>query len=242
MNEENKIRERIQKNLAKVKDERIKQELEQEILMDDFDGLLFRINHKHEDLVEEAVQKARKIKLLEGWPENKEKFWDFEATNWKLRIPTHIKEFISKELNKKIKEKNLDIGSGSTNYAKNFASIDLSYEMLEWNSCKNKAQANAEMLPFKNKTFDTATLIFVANYVQNLGKVAKELHRVLKKKGKAIIVQSAKPVHKLHRLAENKEFSIEKLNNSLKKAGFKTSTEKKKTENTELVFIEATNP
>ena len=239
MNEENKIRERIQKNLAKVKDERVKQELEQEMLMDEFDGLLFRINYKHEDLVEEAVLKARNIKLLEGWPENKERFWDYEATNWKLRIPTQIKEYISTELKKRIKGKNLDIGSGSTNYTKNHACIDLSYEMLEWNQCKNKAQANAENLPFKNKSFDTATLVFVANYVQDIEKLTKELKRVLKKKGKAVFVQSAKPVHKLHQLAENKEFSIERLNNSLKKAGFKTKQEEKITGNTKLVFIDA---
>ena len=240
MREENKIRERIEKNLAKVQDEKIKEEIEQEILMDEFDEILFKINHKHEDKVKEAVAKAKKIKLLEGWPENKEKFWDLESTNWKLRIPTQIKESISSELNKKINEKNLDIGSGSTNYTKNLASIDLSYEMLEWNPNKNKIQANAESLPFKKNCFNTATLVFTANYVQDLTKLAKELNRVLKKNGKAIFVQSSKPVHKLHRLAENKEFSIEKLMNSLKKAGFKTRQEEKTTGKTKLKFVEAT--
>lgn len=237
--QEKKIRERIEKNLEKIEDEKTKEIIRQELLMDDFEDILYKINYKHEDKVEELVQKAKNIKALQGWPENKQKFWDMEATNWKLRIPTSIKEFISAQLNKETGQKNLDIGSGSTNYTKNFASTDISYEMLDWNNNKNKTQATAEKLPFKKNTFNTTTLVFTANYVSDTDKLAKELYRILKKKGKAIIVQSAKPVHKLHKLAENKEFSTEKLTNSLKKAGFKTKQEEKTTGNTKLLFIEA---
>ncbi len=237
MSEEDKVKERIEKKLSKIDNSKAKEEFEQEMLLDEFDDVLFRINHKHEDLVSEAVEKAKKIKVLEGWPDNKEKFWDMEAVNWKFRTPESMRDFISEEL-KELKGRNLDIGCGSISYVDGSVCLDISYDMLKWNKNENKVQGVCEQLPFKKDSFDSVTMVFTANYAEDLSKLVREISKVLKRDGKIICVQSAKPVHKLHQLVENKDFSVEKLMYELNKIGFRVKKEVKKTGNTELIFIE----
>lgn len=240
MNDEEKVRKRIEKRLGRSENSKAREEFEQGKLFDEFEAVLFRINHKHEDIVDDAVKAAKKVKEYNDWPENREKFWDLEAANWKYRVPVHVKDFISAELKKRIGDINLDIGSGSSSYVKG-VSLDISYEMLYWNGNKDKVQGTGENLPFKKGSFDSVTMVFTANYT-DFGKIAKEISKVLKKRGKAICVQSAKPVHKLHQLAENKDFSVDKIMYEFNKLGLKVRKELKKAGNTELVFIEGQKP
>lgn len=239
MGKEEKIRKRIEKRLSKIENNKLREAFKQELLLDEFDDILFRINHKHEDLVDNAVEIAKKIKILEGWPDNKQKFWDLEATNWKFRVPVNVKEFISSELSKTAGERNLDIGAGSTSYVNDSVCLDVSYEMLGWNESNNKVQASGEYLPFKKDSFDSVTMVFTANYVDDLNKLIREVYKVLKKTGKMVCVLSDIPIHKMHRLIENKGFNVDALLYSLTRAGFRAKKELKKTGNTPLVFVEA---
>ena len=55
------------------------------------------------------------------------------------------------------------------------------------------AQLNAEALPFGNNTFDRITMAFGLRNTTYPQKVLKELYRVLKKGGRAIILEFSKP-------------------------------------------------
>ena len=63
--------------------------------------------------------------------------------------------------------------------------------MLKKNPSQHKMCWDIEKgIPFKSKTFDSISLIFVSNYIKNLKNLYKECSRVLKKNGKLIIVQT----------------------------------------------------
>ncbi len=76
--------------------------------------------------------------------------------------------------------------------------IDLSTEMLEIAKRKipNKIEflrADAEKLPFKNMNFDAATFSFGIRNVANPLNSLKEIHRVLKPKGRCLILEFSLP-------------------------------------------------
>jgi len=232
------VRERIEKSLDRFGRYDLRREFEQELLLDEFEQVLFKINYHDMDLVDQAVKIAKRIKTLHDWPENQELFWNWEAVGWKARVPVHVKDFIAEELSYLMKGKNLEIGCGSVCYIPGSVCIDVSHDMLMYNESGARAQARAELLCCKSDVFDSVTLVFVANYLPDLVKVAYELRRVLKREGKVVCVLSAKPIHRLHRLVETKSFSVDKLVYALNRVGLKTKKEKKVVGNTELFFVE----
>ncbi|MBW2992723.1 class I SAM-dependent methyltransferase [Candidatus Woesearchaeota archaeon] len=223
--------QKLKEKIFSSKDESLKKQFEQDNMMDQFMDKLKEINYNESSDTNSLLDIAKKIEHMSDWPQNPEKFWDLEAAFWNRRIDNKTKNIIINELNKNISGKTLNIGSGSFPYI-NSINIDISYEMLYWNPSENKIQADALFLPFKDKSFDSAIAVFVANYIKDLADFIQELKRVLKKDSNLIFVQ-AKNINKLHQLAENKNFSVQKLSGLLRNNGFSV----RQLEKENLVFL-----
>lgn len=86
-----------------------------------------------------------------------------------------------------------------------FTGIDLSEEMLRLAHKKIGRRArfvhgNAEELPFENHTFDAATFSFGIRNVNDPHRSLQEIHRVLKQKGRCLILEFSLPSGPLRRL------------------------------------------
>ena len=111
--------------------------------------------------------------------------FDYKRKPWK-----EVLDFISK-----LKGRTLDVGCGNgsiTRLIKNAVGVDISEELLELARKKSKnkfIKAKCEDLPFDNKEFDNVLLIAVLHNlkVSNRVKCLKEIHRVLKSKGKLFL-------------------------------------------------------
>ena len=110
------------------------------------------------------------------------------------------------ELITNVKGKVLEIGSGggvNFNYynSKNIELLnvlDLKFNKFIMNHKLNKEMninyitANAEKLPFDDKSFDTVVATLVLCSIDNPNKALEEIHRVLKDDGKLIFISSIK--------------------------------------------------
>lgn len=223
----NKLKERI----FGSKDESLKKQFEQDNLMDEFMDKLKEVNYHKSTDIASLLDISEKIDYLKDWPNNPEKFWNLEAPFWYRRIDENTKQAIIEELNKNISGKTLNIGSGSFPYIDSI-NLDISFEMLNWNPSKNKIQADALALPFKEDSFDSIIAVFVVNYIKDLNTFIKEIKRVLKKNSNLFLVQG-KSINPLHQLAENKLFSIAKFAGLLRNNGFSV----RKIEKNNLIFL-----
>lgn len=194
--------------------------------------------------MKKAKALADKIPEFRGWPKGR-KFWDIEALSWVIKIPPHVREFIKKELLNVIKpgSLNLALASGSYPYIKDSVLLDYSKKMLENVTVKYRKKVIHDLQkipwPFKSNTFDSITAVFIIDYLKNLKQVFKEARRILKTKGKLIIVQSAKPLGEFYKTKLVKEYKPDEIVKLLKQAGFRAKQESKRVKNTYLVFIEA---
>ena len=201
-------------------------------LFDEKKKLLNMASDRNEQLriANEMQSIANRTKSLRGWPHNARVFWDNEADIWKLRIDKRIKSAIEKELKKSEKNKKniLELGCGNTPYLENSTGLDISYQMLLGADNKNKVQANAKNLPFRDSSFDAIAAVFVFNYIRNLEKAIDECRRVLKKNGKLIIIGSAEKIGNYHEIVEQASgiYLEERLADFLNNNGFihKTKT------------------
>ena len=118
----------------------------------------------------------------------------------KLRI-------IKKYLKPKIKDKLLDIGCGtgiSTKWKCKSYGIDPSIELLKL--AKNKAfyiQAEAENLPFKNKSFDIIISVTAMQNFKDLKNSIKEMKRVGKKTFILTFLKKSNKKDKILKLIKN---------------------------------------
>lgn len=165
---------------------------------------------------------ASKISWARGWPENKESFWNAEAFMWSRKIKKETRALITQELQFLTTGKNLDIGCGAYSYIPSVG-FDLSSQMLKLNdSCTEKILGDVERkLPFKDKSFDSVTAIFVLNYVQNYPQLLQEIKRVLKPKGQFAMVLSATKINDWQRQKEVNHFEGKRWKKMLEKEGFK---------------------
>lgn len=221
----------LKKRIFNSKDEELKKQFSQELLLEEFMNKLNDINYNNSKDIDSLKEFAKKIEHLSDWPQNPQKFWDLEADFWDRRIDLKTKNIIINELKKYTSGNILNIGSGSFSYI-NSVSIDLSFEMLNWNKSDKRIQADACILPFKDNIFDSAIAVFVANYIKDLKSFVKEIRRILKNNSPLIIVQGKK-IHELHQLAENKAFSIAKLCGLLRNNSFSV----RKIEKENLIFL-----
>ncbi|PIN80312.1 hypothetical protein COV13_03795 [Candidatus Woesearchaeota archaeon CG10_big_fil_rev_8_21_14_0_10_32_9] len=91
-------------------------------------------------------------------------------------------EAISNFLKKIVEGKNLNLFGGFENYGLNSVEFDASMYSLKNNNSRNKIQGvyNSNIhLPFKNNSFDSATMVSGWQYIENTKKFMKELERVL---------------------------------------------------------------
>ena len=114
---------------------------------------------------------------------------------------THEIDSRTKMLYNHIKNKTvLNIGSGTgsdtfplAHKAQEIIGIDFSKEMIKQANLKNKhknvkfIEANINKMPFRDNTFDIAYSISTLYYIKDLPKALKEIHRVLKPGGKALL-------------------------------------------------------
>lgn len=187
--------------------------------------------HYSRKVVPSLYQLSRKISWAKGWPANDSAFWNAEAFMWEYQIDKGKRELISKELSflcrkgkKRKSHKNLDLGCGSYSYLPSVG-MDISEKMLQLNENLIKAVVGSleKKLPFRNEMFDSATLIFVLNYIKNYPQLFQEVRRVLKPRGMLVVVLYSKNINAWQRQKELNHFSAERWLEVLKKAGFRVS-------------------
>ncbi len=115
----------------------------------------------------------------------------------------------------------LDVGCGRGEltsklgkYCKEIIGIDSSIKKLKQAKKSKKVKykkALAEKLPFKDKSFDCIIIIVTLHHMKNKNKILREIKRVLKDKGKLIILESG--IHtKFEKICKDlkKEYPIRK--------------------------------
>jgi demethylmenaquinone methyltransferase/2-methoxy-6-polyprenyl-1,4-benzoquinol methylase len=121
-----------------------------------------------------------------------------------LRWRKKVAKFLPPQKNLKI----LDLATGTGDQAlalikssasiQSITGIDLSSEMLEIAKRKIPSKmefirADAEKLPFKAMSFDAATFSFGIRNVSDPLRALKEIHRILKPKGRSLVLEFSLP-------------------------------------------------
>lgn len=179
--------------------------------------------------VQSKLQKvASKISWAKGWPKNKQAFWNAEAFMWSRKIEKEIRALIALELQFLTAGKNLDLGCGAYSYIPSVG-FDLSPQMLKLNErCYEKVQGDVEQtLPFKDKTFDSVTALFLLNYVQNYQQLLQEITRILRPKGSFVMVLSATKINDWQRQKEVNNLTAKRWKSILEKERFKVKLSEK---------------
>jgi SAM-dependent methyltransferase len=188
-----------------------------------FFNTLLEFNHasKHNNkTLKSAATLARQTQEYTEWPNNPLQFWNAEALCWRSRISPEVRNAITHHLSF-LKGNNLDLGAGSFSYVKNSTAVDFSEEMLHLNDAPQKVKSNLEEpLPFDNQRFDSVTMPFLINYIQNTDKLIKEAKRVLKPGGILAIIQSANTPSHLHKIHYKNKYGESEIKMLLKQNGF----------------------
>lgn len=170
---------------------------------------------------------AKEVSWLKGWPESRQAFWNGESFMWSNKISKERRDLIKKELaflgGKKVNYTgNLDIGCGSYSYV-NSVGFDISERMLLLNdNLVERVSGDVEKkLPFEDNCFNSTTLVFLLDYVRNYPGLLKEVSRVLKQKGKLVVVQSKTRVNPWQRAQAVNNLSFNKWKTILEEVGFK---------------------
>ncbi len=151
------------------------------------------------------------IPWAKGWPEDKEAFWNGEAFMWRKKIEQDKREVIGKELSFLSSGRNLDLGCGAYSYLRS-TGFDLSEKMLRFNEkCTKKVKGDLEKeLPFAANSFDSATAVFVLNYIQNYRLLLNEICRILTPKGIFVAILYSKKINSWQRQKEVHKFLVRK--------------------------------
>ncbi len=167
---------------------------------------------------------AQAIPWAKGWPLDNKAFWNAEAFMWSHKIDRAVRQLITNQLSFLNGKRNLDLGCGAYSYLPSVG-FDLSEKMLRDNDqCYEKVQGSVEQpLPFPRLSFDSATAIFVLNYVQNHHLLLSEIFRVLRPNGHFVMILSAIPINAWQRQKEVHSFSPEHWQSLLERAGFMVS-------------------
>lgn len=163
---------------------------------------LLELGHGIPDM-EKLKKDAEKVKWAKGWPEDKEAFWNAEAFMWNYKIKREKRLLISNELKFLSRGRNLDLGCGAYSYLPSVG-FDMSKKMLQFNdACHEKVVGDLEkVLPFADSSFDSATAMFLLNYVANYKQLLQEIQRILKHNGTFVMVLSAEKVNEWQRQKE----------------------------------------
>ncbi len=122
---------------------------------------------------------------------------------WRWRMINRLKDLQPKKI--------LDVATGTGDVAiaamrlkpEQIVGVDISAEMLEYGKVKMKKRkidkivtmqfGDAENLDFPDNSFDAITVAFGVRNFENLRKGLQELNRVLKPKGKLVVLEFSKP-------------------------------------------------
>lgn len=171
---------------------------------------------------------AEKISWAKGWPADNKAFWNAEAFMWSRKIDKEKRQLISQELNHLIGKlpagkhtNNLDLGCGAYSYLPSVG-IDFSEKMLQFNDlCYEKVIGDLEkLLPFQDNHFDSATAVFVLNYIKNYRQLLSEVCRILKEKSVLMVVLCSEGVNSWQKQKEVSSFESREWKVILQKAGF----------------------
>ncbi len=172
-----------------------------------------------------------------GWPVNNHAFWNAEAFMWSKKIDKTIRKIIEDELAFLSTGRNLDLGCGAYSYLHSVG-FDLSEKMLQFNErCTQKVIGDLEeKLPFADASFDSATAIFLFNYVNNYHQLFLEIKRILRQNGNFVMILSATPINEWQKQKEVNSCSARDWYLLLEKAGFKINLKEKNN----LLFFKCT--
>ena len=164
---------------------------------------------------------APKVPWALGWPDNNKSFWNAEAFMWGHKIEKQTRDLIAGELGFLQGGRNVDIGCGAYSYLPSVG-FDLSEKMLQFNEqCYDKVWGTVEeTLPFLDSCFDSATAVFLFNYVVKYEFLLTEIFRILKPGGRLAVVLSSHSVNEWQRQKEVTVLSAGEWDNLLQAAGF----------------------
>ena len=104
----------------------------------------------------------------------------------------------------------MDLGCGSYSYIPSVG-LDISEKMLKLNdNLTERVVSDLESeLPFNSSSFDSVTLVFVLNYVENYNSLLSEIFRVLRDNGQLVVIQPKNPVNSWQQQKAVNSFSLE---------------------------------
>jgi ubiquinone/menaquinone biosynthesis C-methylase UbiE len=186
----------------------------------EFFNSLIELQYGQEDLGK-MKKLASKVSWAKGWPFDNVAFWNAEAFMWSHKINKEKRELIKSELIFLKDGNNLDLGCGAYSYIQSVG-FDFSAKMLHSNdNCTEKVIGDLEQeLPFDNLSFDSVTLVFVLNYVDNYLGLLGEIKRVLHDKGTLMIILSQNKVNDWQKQKEVNSFPSSKWVSIIEEAGF----------------------
>ncbi|HLD00548.1 MAG TPA: class I SAM-dependent methyltransferase [Candidatus Nanoarchaeia archaeon] len=165
---------------------------------------------------------SKSVPWAKNWPEDREAFWNAESWGWDYKINPVQRSIITSEL-KFLNSgcKNLDLGCGSYSYILSVG-LDISPKMLDQNSnCYTAVKEDLETkLPFTSNSFDSATAVFVLNYVKKYKGLLAEIKRILCPSGVLMVVLSAIGVNDWQKQKQTTAFSHSEWLKILSTAGF----------------------
>jgi len=176
----------------------------------------------------EMLKIASKVSWAKDWPQNNQSFWNAEAFMWSHKVDKQKREFIAQQLKFLSGKKNLDLGCGSYSYLLS-TGIDFSTKMLDFNENLTK-KINADLekkLPIAESSFQSATAIFLLNYIKNYALLLSEIHRILTSKGIFVMMLAANGINNWQRQKQVNDFSASAWKNILEEQGFKVHSEEK---------------
>ena len=182
-----------------------------------FNGLI-ELQYGQEDLGK-MKKLASGVSWAKGWPSDNVSFWNAEAFMWGHKVSAEKRKAITTELKFLENGENLDLGCGAYSYVKSVG-FDFSAKMLQGNdNCVKKVVGDSEKeLPFGAGSFDSVTLVFVLNYVNNYLGLLREIKRVLN--GTLMVVLSQNKVNDWQKQKEVNSFPSSKWVSILESVGF----------------------
>ncbi len=147
-------------------------------------------------ITKEKSVPARRMDLSRFKPDTKriEKEWDHHGSYQWTYFVEEQKRLINFFLSERAGPRNLEIGGGWYQSYPGSTAIDVSAVCLEYNEARKKVQYDLDYvaagctLPFKDRSFDSATMISVWQYLQDPVALLKELERVLAPGGEVYVI------------------------------------------------------
>ncbi len=136
----------------------------------------------------------------------------------------------------------LDLGCGTNEVAKAYSGKGIGVDVYPWQGV-DRVVEDTSKLPFKDKTFDTVSIIAALNHIPNREEVLKEINRILNDNGRMIITMipprfsrawhffrkpwDADQHERGMKEGEVYGMSIKEIENILSEAGFEITSKKK---------------